>query len=150
MSDAQKAKLLGAWQLQIYGVLIDGEPRPGVLGENPVGLLMYTADGYMSALMMSADRPVLRAPSLAAADDAGALAAARSCIAYSGRFDVIGDQVQHHVMNAVLPDWVGQTLVRSIGWEDGRLILSPPDEWTSSGKRVQRALTWRRADTGLG
>ena len=145
MSETQKSKLLGAWRLENYGVLIDGQRRPSILGQAPVGLLIYHADGYMSAIMMAADRPLLNAASLLAADDAAALTAARSCIAYAGRFDVAGDQVRHHVLHSLLPDWVGQTLVRTIGWQDDHLTLSPPDDRTASGKTVQRTLTWRRA-----
>jgi hypothetical protein len=145
MSETQKRKLLGAWRLKSYDVLIDGQRRPSILGESPVGLLIYHADGFMSATMMAADRPLLNAASLMAADDAAALAAGRSCIAYSGRFDVAGDHVHHHVMQSLLPDWVGQTLVRTIGWQHDNLTLSPPDDHTASGKTVQRVLTWRRA-----
>ena len=146
MSEAHRSRLLGTWDLQRYEVSVGGEPRPSILGPNPQGLLLYAADGFMSAVMMASDREPLGAPSLLAAEDEGALAAGRSCIAYAGRYQVVGDEVQHHVMSSLLPDWVGQTLVRSIAWEDDRLILTPPDEQTSRGKTVHRALTWARAE----
>ena len=91
-----------------------------------------------------ASRKMRIAPSLLAADDRAALAAARSCIAYAGRYEVWGDQVHHHVENSLLPDWVGRTLVRTIRWQGDVLTLSPPDEQTRSGKTVQRAITWTR------
>ncbi len=145
MGAGHEAKLLGSWALQQYRVLVGGEPRPSILGYEPLGLLLYGADGFMSAVMMAGKRDKLGAPSLVAAGDAAALRAARECIAYAGRFEVRGDQVHHHVLSSLLPDWVGETLVRTIAWQGDRLTLTPPDELTSSGKTVQRALTWTRA-----
>jgi len=142
LNDSHTARLIGSWRLQRYKVLVGGEPQPSILGPTPQGFLIYADDGCMSAVMMASSREILNAPSLLAADDAGALAAARSCIAYAGRFEVHGDQVQHHVEVSLLPDWVGETLVRSIRWRDGALILVPPNEMSSSGKTIVRELTW--------
>ena len=144
MSESHESRLLGTWQLEVYQVLVGGESRPSILGDRPVGLLSYNASGYMSAIMTARGRQPLGAPSLLAAPDPDALAAARSCISYAGRFQVIGDQVHHHVMHSLLPDWVGQTLARTITWQADRLTLAPPDEATSSGKTVRRAITWSR------
>ena len=105
---------------------------------------MYADDGFMSALMVATDRAPVDAPSLMATDDGHALAAARSCIAYSGRFEVIGDQVHHHVSQSLLPDWKGQTLVRTISWDGDLLVLSTPVEATPSGKRLVNKLSWSR------
>ena len=150
MAEPHTARLVGSWQLQRYEVIVGGEPRSSILGARPQGLLLYNRDGFMSAVMMARDRDKLNAPSLLAADDTAALGAARSCIAYAGRYEVVGDQVHHHVENSLLPDWVGQTLVRTIHWQEERLTLRPPDERTPSGKPVQRAITWLRAGTSPG
>jgi hypothetical protein len=144
MSESHETRLLGTWQLEVYQVLVGGESRPSILGERPVGLLAYNPDGYMSAIMAAQGRQPTGAPSLLAAADPDALAAARSLISYAGRFQVIGENVHHHVMHSLLPDWVGQTLVRTISWQADRLTLAPPDDLTSSGKTIQRAITWSR------
>lgn len=144
MSKPHATRLVGSWQLQRYQVVVGGEPRSSILGVRPQGLLLYHPDGYMSAVMAARDRDAVNAPSLLAAGDRAALAAARSCIAYAGRYEVWGDQVHHHVENSLLPDWVGRTLVRTIRWQGDVLTLSPPDEQTRSGKTVQRAITWTR------
>jgi hypothetical protein len=144
MSKPHATRLVGSWQLQRYEVVVGGEPRPSILGARPQGLLLYNPDGYMSAIMIARNRDRVNAPSLLAAGDRAALAAARSCIAYAGCYEVCGDQVHHHVQNSLLPDWVGQTLVRTIQWQGDVLTLSPPDEHTRSGKTVQRAITWSR------
>ena len=145
MSEPHATRLVGSWQLQRYQVVVGGEQRPSILGARPQGLLLYNPDGYMSAIMVARNRDDVNAPSLLAAGDRVALAAARSCIAYAGRYEVLGEQVHHHVESSLLPDWMGRTLVRTIQWQDDVLTLSPPDEQTRSGKTVQRAITWSRA-----
>jgi hypothetical protein len=50
-------KLVGAWRY--VGTTVDGKPRPG-RGDNPKGMIYYTAGGYMSPQTASARRPAPR------------------------------------------------------------------------------------------
>ncbi|MCX4460514.1 lipocalin-like domain-containing protein (plasmid) [Streptomyces sp. NBC_01340] len=57
--DELRAALIGTWRLVSYEAtsVDDGEVvRP--YGEHPLGLIMYTADGYMSAQITTPDRPL--------------------------------------------------------------------------------------------
>ncbi|MDT5111332.1 MAG: hypothetical protein QOE20_3222, partial [Mycobacterium sp.] len=48
--------ILGTWVLASYTAETAGEVT-SPLGPEPVGIIMYTPDGYMSAQLMRRDRP---------------------------------------------------------------------------------------------
>ncbi len=57
MATTLREQLIGAWKLVSYAVIpTDGSQPLYPMGENPMGIILYTADGYMSAQLMSADR----------------------------------------------------------------------------------------------
>ena len=124
--------LLGTWHLESYVSESDGavdEP----LGPGPVGIIMYTDDGYMSAQLMRRDRPAHAT-------------AASGYLCYSGPFtvDEAASVVSHHVEVSLLPNWVGGTQVRHGRLDNGALVLRA--EITSrSGASTAHVLTWRRA-----
>jgi len=57
MSKSLREQLIGAWKLVSYEIRpVDGSPAFYPLGERPMGIILYTPDGYMSAQLSALDR----------------------------------------------------------------------------------------------
>lgn len=138
---ATAADLIGAWQLQSWSLVYeDGRPSEHPLGHDAKGLILYTADGHVSATLMRAGRQSI--------GDGGTEARARACddcFAYAGTYEVRGEAVFHTIVVATNPALAGITSTRNILLDlDGRrLTLSGPD-FSPDARRWQR-IVWRRA-----
>lgn len=152
---AKPEQFIGTWKLlSMIASFKDGSSK-APYGENPLGYITYTADGYMHAILMNAKRPRVRtqpeefgrregARRLAFAIGqlpalARTTAATLQSAAYSAQWEIRGDEVVHHVKAAVLPDWIGTDLVRSYAFEDDRLTLTAQYD---DGENI--ALVWRK------
>lgn len=137
--------LIGTWTLAALEVIASDGTVDKPLGEAPLGRIMYGADGTMSAMLGARNRPSfgVRADQ---ASDAQWGAAARMFIAYAyaGTWTRDGDVVRHQVEVSLIPDWIGTTLVRTIGQWDGGLTLTV--EPNRPGGRTQR-LAWAPVTT---
>jgi hypothetical protein len=138
--------VIGAWTLESYESFgLDGLDVRHPLGIDAKGIIMYTADGYMSAQIMREDRPLFRNGDLSGDDNGKLAAAASGYLAYSGRYSVSGDSViAHHVDVSLLPNWVGGTQYRAVRIADSRLQLSPVQPVLMNGERRMGRLIWRR------
>jgi lipocalin-like protein len=137
--------IVGAWTLESYeSSAIDGSDVRYPLGTNAKGIIMYTADGYMSAQIMRADRPEFHTADLSTADKDELAAAAAGYLAYSGPYSVSDDGVlAHHVDVSLLPNWVGGTQYRAAQTPDSRLELSPTEPVLIDGQPRNGRLIWR-------
>jgi hypothetical protein len=137
--------LLGAWRLVSYSAESDGDAGQP-LGHDPVGLLVYTSDGYMSAQLMRRDRPAYDRAITGGGSPDQMAAAAAGYLCYGGPFDLDedADVVHHHVDVSLLPNWVGGVQVRQAALDGDALTLSA--EVTSRrGVTTRHVLRWRRA-----
>jgi hypothetical protein len=137
--------LIGAWQLASYTAESEGDVSEP-LGPDPVGIIMYTPDGYMSAQLMRRDRPHYDRAITGGGSPEQMTAAASGYLCYSGPFtlDEAADVLHHHVEVSLLPNWVGGVQVRKGRLEGGTLTLSA--EVTSrKGVSSTHVLVWRRA-----
>ena len=115
--------ILGGWRLESWSfVYADGRPAEHPLGAEARGIILYTADGHVSATLMRADRS--------------------ESFAYAGRYQVRDGAVFHSIEVATNPSLVGLTSTRHIELAGDRLILSGPDFSAGTG-RTQR-IAWRR------
>ena len=131
--------LLGAWHLVSWSlVYADGRPPEYPLGANATGILMYTSDGHVSALLMRKARPA-HAP----ARPAEAAAAYAESFSYAGRFTVRDGTAYHAIEVASNPALIGVTSTRHIDLAGERLTLSGPD-FAAGSPRSQR-IEWQRA-----
>lgn len=138
--------LIGAWMLESYQSSdLDGTNMRYPLGPDARGVIMYTADGYMSAQIMRADRAPFARGDLQAADTDELAAAAKGYLAYSGPYSVLDNGViAHHVDVSLLPNWIGGTQYRAARTGDDRLELSPAEPVVIKGKPRHGVLLWRR------
>jgi len=120
--------LYGIWNLiSLYAENDKGE-RDYYFGEDAIGRLTYTPQGYMSAFLMRPERTPLSGGFAEGTPDE-IMAAFKEFHGYSGTFsvDLEAGVVTHHVDLALLPNYVGSDQVRYISIEDGILsIYTPP------------------------
>ncbi|WP_019873759.1 lipocalin-like domain-containing protein [Sporichthya polymorpha] len=133
-------ELVGTWTLEAFEMVAGDGTVTTPFGDAPIGRIQYAADGTMSAMLGSPERPPLGTRA-GEADDAQWAAIAKHFVAYAGAWTREGDVVRHEVAVALIPDWIGTTLERTIGERDGRLTLTV--EPRVPGGRSQR-LVWAR------
>ena len=88
-------------------------PPEHPLGADATGILMYTADGHVSALLMRKARPAT-----APANPAEAAAAYADSFAYSGRYTVREGTAYHAIEVSTNPALIGVTSTRHIDMTD--------------------------------
>jgi hypothetical protein len=145
--DSTAAKLVGAWRL-ISIEERDAEGRrvtPLDYGPEPIGLLIYTATGQMSAQAMRRGRPHLPSDDVHLAPAEQAKAALVGYNAYFGRYEVRAAEglIIHHVEGSMIPNWEGGEQPRRFTLHGDRLTLEPPPI-QAAGHRHTRRLTWQR------
>jgi hypothetical protein len=143
-----REQLVGAWALISF---VERDIETGVenhpFGEHPLGLILYTPDGYVSAQLQRPERPPFADGDLLHATPEEYAAAGSSYIAYSGRFfiDEAKRSLLHEMAVTFFPNWLGQRQVRLVEVNGERLQLSTdrPQRFNSVLKTA--TLTWRRA-----
>jgi len=140
----RRADILGAWVLVSWTAEVDGEVSTP-LGPDPVGTIIYTPDGYMSAQLMRRDRPAYRRADIDGGTTEQTVAAASGYLAYSGPYtlDESTGAVHHHVGVSLLPNWLGGTQVRQ-GHLDGTTLVLSADSTSRKGRTTRSTLVWRR------
>lgn len=143
MRDVHDA-LVGTWRLTAASAITDdGGIDDSPFGTGPVGLLVYSADGTVTALISYGGRSRLSADRIASPMDERANAFA-TFFAYAGRYSTAGDRVIHHVQVASFQNWVGTDLVRTFVLDGDQLkLLTPP--MMVGGKSLITELVWERA-----
>lgn len=135
--------LIGTWRLiAMEAHAADGRVHQP-FGAEPVGYIIYTAEGRMSATLMRGTRPPFGMgfrPGQGLPEKASAF---DSYLSYAGRYDFLGDRVLHHIEVALIPDWPGRTLERLVDLQGPRLtLISPPSG--RAGQRMTTRITWER------
>jgi len=146
VAEAQAAsRLPGAWTLlswKVYGP--EGVLLSEPFGSHPVGLLQYTADGWMSAAIGNSNRPLLAAGTSPRRMPPERLADAYlSYFHYAGRWRIEGDAVIHSVTLSLNPNMVGTEQVRQMDFAGDRLTLTGIEPLAQGERR--HVLLWQRA-----
>lgn len=133
--------LLGAWQLETFVIDAAGGVEKPRFGPDPVGYLIYTPSGRMSATLMAAHRENLAAPNGENSSRSELVDSLGEFLSYAGRFEICGSHVFHHVEVSVFTNLVGTTLERAFTLSGDRLTIRtlPPEIWGTANR-----LTWRR------
>ena len=140
---ALRDRLIGTWRL----LAAEREELPSgiktpFLGANPTGFLHYMPDGRMLALITRAGR---KKPAALVANPTEAEALIRSMISYGARYECIGNEVHHHCDISWNESFTGTIQRRSVTFDGGRLILSPPPSPDPTDGTVSvRRLVWEK------
>jgi hypothetical protein len=140
-----KERLVGAWVLCAWRIHDPGRPEPSLpFGPKPEGLLVYSADGWMSAVVCRAGRAPFPPGNSPRTLDAGILADAfRSYFHYAGPYRVEEGRIIHAVHYSLNPSMVGTEQVRLPRFERDRLTLVGEEPLPAGLRRHE--LEWRRA-----
>jgi hypothetical protein len=132
--------LIGTWTLMSC-VLEDVETKQQepVWGSKPNGYLVATSAGRWIVIQTAEGR---RTPS----NDQDRIAAFKSLLAYSGRYQTDGDRIVIMVDIAADESWTGTQQVRLYRINGDELhIEAPPQRYANSGDRLMRGiLVWKR------
>ena len=129
---AEADKVVGLWELvEACRIDPDGSKTPNY-GDNPVGRILYTADGFMSGHIRGAGEGT-DAPD--------------SVVAYCGAWRLEGDCVVHEVLigSNYVPS--NSIVTRRVNWDNGELVLTV-EGWRPGETAGSRTLRWRRVDGG--
>ncbi|WP_293372759.1 lipocalin-like domain-containing protein [Phenylobacterium sp.] len=131
------SSLVGSWRLVSaqYEFSDAAEPIP-MYGAAPLGRLILTGDGRMSAMITCGDRS-------AAEDEAGLF---RGMMAYSGAYRVEADHFVTEVDLAWSPAWIGTAQTRFFEIEGDllSLVTANQDHPLFPGRAGRGRLVWRR------
>lgn len=130
--------LEGAWHLVRWEIEAGGRlTQP--FGPGATGMICYTADGHMQAVIAAAGRTALSSAVPRQAPEGERAAAFDSYFHYAGTYEIIdGPRVVHRVTQALNPAFVGTEQVRDIDLNGADLVLS-----AAEGARRHR-IHWRR------
>jgi hypothetical protein len=143
MSAQSKDQFVGTWKLVFALSMTSTGDRSEPYGPNPVGVLTYTDDGRVTALICYSGRKPL---SVGAQPEEQA-EAFRTFLAYAGTYTLSGDKVTHRIEVSSIQNYVDRDLVRSVKFQGDKLILVTPP--TPVNGRVQTIeLVWQRLAVG--
>ena len=112
--------LIGAWELdEMYTEDASGN-RTHPMGRDAGGIIMYTPDHHMSAIVHTADR-FLPADRPSDEDRAEAF---DNYFNYAGSWSLKKNTVTHVLTKALDPNMIGMSLTREISRENGRMIFT--------------------------
>jgi hypothetical protein len=135
-------RLIGTWQLQHWQTDHEDGTTTEPFGPGAQGLLLYSADGWMSACIMAAGRACLSRANPRQASEHERAAAFDGYFSYAGRWRILDRRVQHEVILALNPGLVGTLQLRDARLADAELMLSAKES-VHGGTRLHR-LAWRR------
>lgn len=145
-SEDLRTNMIGAWKLQSYeSFSLDGSDVNYPLGVDAEGIIMYTADGYMSAQLMRSGRSRSSKDDPHPDEQDELASAAGGYLSYSGTYTVVGgDLIAHHVVVGLLPNWIGGTQYRSARIDGSVLELRPTEPILIRGELRNARLFWQR------
>lgn len=153
-TSAAAARLVGTWRLRSFVITFeDGRTPQHPFGRQPLGKLIYTAEGHMSGTLSKRQRDPLgvgRLERYTKAHESARADAFDTYLAYAGRWRLEalpgeGVEVVHEVELALLPDLVGEENRRRVTFVDEQTVELSYELVAPSGLRRTYTLTWERA-----
>jgi len=141
-----REQLLGTWTLVSWTRVVGNVEEPGLLGQDPVGQIMFAPDGRMCFNAMLRDRSPFAGRDFQAGTPEEKAAAYDSYIGLCGRYEVNESErsVALRLDVSLYPNWVGTTQKRFVETTDSRLRITTPPI-LSGGKQIVGTLLFERA-----
>jgi hypothetical protein len=132
-------QLAGSWKLNSWTIQIIGGEVTEPFGPNPKGRVVFTPDGFVTFLIVAANRK----PGFSDADSAALL---KTLMAYTGKFTIDGDKFTTKVDISWSELFTGTDQVRFVKLEGDKLTIRTAEQASAvyPGKRVVGTLTWER------
>jgi hypothetical protein len=139
-----KDSAVGTWKLVSVTAKTDkGDVDKAVLGEHPSGLLTYTANGRMMAIISDDGRKPLSVADRVAAPAEERAQAYSTFMAYAGSYTFTCDRVVHHIEVASLQNWVNTDQTRSATLQGDRMLVRNTPQ-LRGGVTVNIESVWER------
>src|SRR5271169_2187706 len=119
-------KVVGTWKLVSATSTTSAGRSEAPYGSAPAGFLTYTADGRMSTVISYGGRKPLTFGRTGPALQEEQAEAFKTFLAYAGRYTLSGDQMTHHVEVSSIQNYVNKDLVRSVKFQEDRIVLITP------------------------
>lgn len=123
MSKNTLNQLIGVWKLVDMYFLDENKTivhKP--MGDNPLGILIYTEDLYMSAQIGSLDRNYFTNNDYRFGTYSEIFEAFNQYIAYTGKYELYTNKqyILHKIQMSMFPNWIGQNVKRFYNFENER------------------------------
>jgi hypothetical protein len=120
-----KSELTGTWKFLSMALKADTGKTVHPYGKHLFGILIYTSNGYMSALLMDPDRKKFASDDLKTGTADEIKQAYDKFDAYCGTYTIDEEKgtVTHHVEGAKFPNWAGTDQVRYFELKGDRLYI---------------------------
>lgn len=119
-------KLIGTWKLVSYELPSSDNTVYYPFGQDCVGYLIYTSDGYVSAQLMKKGRSKYASGLLHDGTTDEMAEAAHGYMAYTGTYSIDEStmSVTHHIELSMNPTWTYQSQIRRISLHENILTIT--------------------------
>ena len=140
-------QLIGVWRLVAYADVREGSEDSHPFGPEPVGFLIYTPDGFVSAQLMRPGRSAFQSRDWHHGTPEEFVESGSGYIGYCGTYEVdeANQTVSHIPTVALLPNLIRARQVRAVQLNGDRLALRTASAADADGVLVSSRLHWRRA-----
>lgn len=135
---------VGTWQLLSWKNVDEEGNITYPFGEDAIGYVLYSEDGYMSTNLMRANRPNFETDDVLGGTTEERARAEKTYVAYCGEYEINDNKVIHHIKASLFPNWVGRNQERFFEFKNEQLTLSTP-LIPIGGKKQRAYLIWKRA-----
>jgi Lipocalin-like domain len=141
------SQIVGVWTLLTYTEGKKGREDTHPLGPSPVGFLIYTPNGFVSAQLMKPGRSSFQSRDWHLGTPEEYVESGRGYIAYCGRYQVdeANQTVTHIPSVALLPNLINERQLRAIKLNGDRLTLRTSSLADADGVAATSHLEWQRA-----
>src|SRR5580693_3511564 len=140
------SRLVGVWSLVAYTEEKEGQKSTNPLGPKPVGFLIYTPDGFVSAQLMKPGRSAFQSRDWHQGTPEEYVESGNGYIAYFCSYDVdeTNETVTHIPAVALLPNLIQKRQLRALTLNGDRLTLRTSSAADVEGALVTSHLEWQR------
>ncbi|MEO1051552.1 MAG: lipocalin-like domain-containing protein [Bacteroidota bacterium] len=136
--------LLGTWRLASWKYQNESGDLVDFFGENPTGILIYDASGYMSVQIFKDNRMPFESGVIYGGSQEEAASSYNTYFAYFGKFEEVEPgMVKHLVEGALFPNWLNKEEIRYGKIEHGKLTYSTPPTQADAQKTTHQ-VSWQK------
>ena len=122
-----ESQIIGTWELTRFELLnLTSNQSIFPYGTSPKGILIFSAEKYMSVAIMANDRKPFVTESLQFASTEEKTKAIETYLSYSGSWNIEQDKIYVDVKVSLLPNWTNVTHYRTLQHEGDTLSFQTP------------------------
>jgi Lipocalin-like domain len=139
------SRLIGVWTLVAYMEEKEGCKETNPLGPKPVGFLIYTPDGFVSAQLMKPGRSAFQSRDWHKGTPEEYVESGSGYIAYCGTYEIDEtNETVTHIPSVALPNLIHGRQLRALTLNGDRLTLRTSSVADVDGVLVTSHLEWQR------